>query len=181
VATDQAEQRQEASEGASSKAQEVATQAQEQVQQKAEMVKGKASDRIRGQLDARSTQAGDQAASVARALRKAGEQLESEGSSSGANVVEQAADRVERLAGYLSGSSSDRFLADLESFSRQRPWTAGAIAAALGFVGARFLKASSESRYGATPSRLSADLPISRDSDSALPSSLTPDRPDGSR
>jgi hypothetical protein len=50
------------------------------------------------------------------------------------------------LGGYLTGSDSDRFLHDIERFSRNRPWVAGGIGALLGFMGSRFLKASSDQR-----------------------------------
>lgn len=148
-------------------AQDAATQAKEQVQQKADEMKGQAGRRVREQLDTRSTAAGAQAASLATALHKAAQQLEQDGNTGGARAAHQAAHHVDRLAGYLTDSSSDRLLADLERFGRTRPWAAGAVGAALGFVGARFLKASSESRYDASArTRRDADLPIRRDEDS---------------
>jgi hypothetical protein len=177
VAIDQAEQSREATDGAAGKPQEVAAQAKEQVQQKAEQVKGQASQRLREQLDTRSTQLGEQVTSFGQALRTAGERLESEGNDAGARAAQQAADRAERLAGYLTSSRSERLLGDIERFGRQRPWAAGAIGAALGFVGARFLKASSENRYDASNRmRQDADLPTSRDRDgaAALPATEIP-------
>src|SRR3954454_11915730 len=104
---DQEHQRREAPGG-------VTAQAKEQAQQKAEEVKAKASGRIHEQLEQRSTELGDQVTSFGKALRKAGLHLEIEGSTSGAKVAHQAADRVEQIGGYLSGSSSDRFIADIE-------------------------------------------------------------------
>jgi len=165
VAVDQAEQGRGATEGALDKGQEVAAQAKEQVQERAEEAKGKAVDRVREQLDTRSTQLGQQVTSLGKALRKAAQHLEGDGNQSGAKVAHQAAGQVERLGGYLTNSDSNRFLDDLERFGRERPWAAGAISAAVGFVGARFLKASSETRY-ATSYRArqeDADLPLSRE------------------
>jgi hypothetical protein len=145
-------------------AQEVAAQAKEQVQQKADEVKAKASDRLREELDSRSTQFGDQASSLGRALRKSAELLDGEDNAAGARAAYWVADRVERVGGYLTDSDSNRFLGDLEGFGRRRPWAAGALGATFGFVGARFLKASSESRYDNSYRRArAADLPISRD------------------
>lgn len=99
-------------------------------------------------------------------MRKAGEHLQGEGNEPAAKVAEQAAEQVERLAGYLTGSGSDRFLSDIERFGRQRPWAAAGIGVVTGFVGARFVKASSESRYESSyrPQPV-ADLPLSRDED----------------
>jgi hypothetical protein len=182
---DQAEQGRGASEGALDKAQDVAAQAKEQVQEKADDVKGKAFDRVREQLDTRSTDLGEQVTSLGQALRKAAQHLQGDGNQSGAKVAHQAAGQVERFGGYLTNSKSDRFLGDLERFGRERPWAAGAISAVVGFVGARFLKASSESRY-ATSYRArqeDADLPLSREraATTARPPSTGPEFPVGAR
>lgn len=141
-------------------------QAKEQAHQKADEVRAKASDRLRSRLDERSTDLGGQIGSVAQALHRAGEHLQHEGNDPGAKAAHQAGDQAQRLATYLTNSSSDRFLGDVERFGRERPWAAGAVGAALGFLGARFLKASSETRYSSTRSaRADADLPVSRDTD----------------
>ena len=167
MAIDEAwQQGREATGGAAGKAQEVAAQAKEQVQEKADEVKAKASDRLREQLDSRSTEIGEQTTSFGRAIRKSAELLDGEDNASGARAARWAADRVERVAGYLTDSDSSRFIGDLEGFGRQRPWAAGVLGAAIGFVGARFLKASSESRYDTSyRTGRDADLPISRDGD----------------
>lgn len=177
MAFDQAQQREGPPAGSSGggKAQEIAGQAKEQVQETAEQVKGKASGRVREQLDSRSTALGEQVGSFGGALRKAGEHLRAEGNESGAKAAHRAADQVERLGGYLTGSGSDRFLGDLEDFGRRRPWAAAAVGAALGFVGARFVKASSESRYDASShARRDADLPLSRDGEMTAPVTTPP-------
>jgi ElaB/YqjD/DUF883 family membrane-anchored ribosome-binding protein len=143
---------------------EVVTQAKEQVQQKAGEVKGEASQRVREQLDTRSTQLGEQVTPFGQALRRAADHLQGEGNEAAASAAHQAADHVERVAGYLTGSGSERILGDVERFARQRPWMAGLIGAAAGFVAARFLKASSENRYETSyRARSDADMPIGRD------------------
>jgi ElaB/YqjD/DUF883 family membrane-anchored ribosome-binding protein len=164
VAIDQAQQGRAEHDAVPGKAQETVTQVKDQVQEKAEEVKEQASGRVHEQLDVRSTQLGEQVTSVAEALRKAAQHLETEGNDPGAKAANQAADQVERLGGYLTSSSSDRFLGDLERLGRERPWVSGALGAAMGFVGARFLKASSERRYDTSyRARQDADLPLSRD------------------
>jgi len=164
VAFEQAQGGREASEGMSGKAQEVAAQAKEQVQEKAGEVKTKASDRLREQLDTRTTQLGHEIGSFADALRKAAQHLENEGKQSGAKAAHQAVTQLERLGRYLTDSDSNRFLGDAERFGRQRPWAAGAIGAVAGFIGARFLRASSESRYQASyRAQHDADLPLRRE------------------
>jgi hypothetical protein len=155
--------------------QDVAGQAKEQAQQKAEEVKARASGRLRGQLDTRSNEMAEQITPFAQALHKAGDHLASQENFSGSKLAHRAGDQVEELAGYLRNSGSDRFLGDVEGFGRQRPWAAGGIGVVAGFMAARFLKASSESRYSATQQSFDGaarDLPLHRDP--ATPAPLPP-------
>jgi ElaB/YqjD/DUF883 family membrane-anchored ribosome-binding protein len=148
----------------SAEAEGLATQVQQQVQQTAQDLKGQASETVRKQLDTRSTDAGDQVGSLASALRRAGEELESEGKRMPADVARQTANRVDRLGKYLREGDADAFLNDVEQFARRRPWAAGGIGAVLGLAASRFLKASSGRRYSASQStRRDLDAPISRD------------------
>jgi ElaB/YqjD/DUF883 family membrane-anchored ribosome-binding protein/ribosome-associated toxin RatA of RatAB toxin-antitoxin module len=144
VATEQGQERRETAEGAGAKAQEVVSQAKEQVHEKAGQVKGTAMDRLRGQLDSQSTRLGEQVTPFAQALRESGTHLGEEGQSQGAQAAHSAADQAERLAGYLKESDSNRILGDVEDFARRRPWLTGAIGLAIGFVAARFVKATAD-------------------------------------
>lgn len=148
----------------------LATQVQQQVQEKAQDLKGQASEKLRTQLDTRSTDAGDQFSSLAAALRRAAQELEGDGKSPPANVARQAAGQVERLGGYLRDGNADAFLNDVEQFARRRPWAAGGIGAVLGLAASRFLKASSGRRYTAGQSaRRDLDAPLSRAGDETEP------------
>ncbi len=157
--------------GAVGTAQDVAVQAKEQARQTAGEVRAKAADEARGQVDKRSSQIADQITPFAQALHIAGDHLERQGSAPGANAARRLAGQMEQLSGYLRGSGSDRLLGDVESFARRRPWAAGSIGVAVGFVGARFLKASSESRYaglqpyGDIPA---SEMPLQRESETPL-------------
>ena len=62
-------------------------------------------------------------------------------------VPEQAAERAERLGGYLHEADGDRILRDVEDFGRRNPWAVVAGGMALGFMASRLLKASSTERY----------------------------------
>jgi|tagenome__1003787_1003787.scaffolds.fasta_scaffold20685440_2 hypothetical protein len=121
----------------------------EQAQQKAEEAVGKAQDRARQIVDERSTQAGKQVSTQAGDLRSVGEQLRSQGKDQPAKIADQAAERVERLGGYLERSDADTILRDAEDFARQNPWAVVAGGLVLGFAASRFLKASSSQRYSA--------------------------------
>jgi hypothetical protein len=151
---------------AGSEADGLVSQAQQQVQEKAQDVKGQASQKAREQIDARSTEIGGHVGSLGKALRRAAEQLDGEGKGAPAAVARQAAGQVERLGGYLENSSSDRFLGDVESFARRRPWVACGVGALLGLAASRFLKASSGQRYASSQrARADLDAPVRRDSD----------------
>jgi hypothetical protein len=128
------------------KAQELAGEAQDKAQEAA----GQARDRMREQVDQRSTEAGERVRSQAQDLRSVAEHLRGEGKDQPARMAEQAADRAERLGGYLADSDADRMLRDLEDFGRRRPWAVLAGGMAVGFAASRLLKASSIERYRAT-------------------------------
>jgi ElaB/YqjD/DUF883 family membrane-anchored ribosome-binding protein len=129
------------------KTQEVVAQAQEKVQEQTDELRSRASDQLRDQVQRRSNQAGEQLDSISQALRKGAEHLQEDGNDAGAKAAHKVADQTQRLSGYLSGSNAEKLLGDAERFARRQPWLAAGIGAAVGFVAARFLKASSESRY----------------------------------
>jgi ElaB/YqjD/DUF883 family membrane-anchored ribosome-binding protein len=133
--------------GQQSSESDVVTQAQQQVQEKAQQVTSQAGDKVREQVGHRSTQAGEQIQSVGEALRSSGNQLREQGKEGPAKVVDGAAGRIDSLSSYLRDSDADRILDDVESWVRRRPWAAAGIGFLAGFLGSRFLKASSSNRY----------------------------------
>ena len=136
------------------RAQPLAGQARQKTQEKAQQLRGQAATQVRGQLDTRSNQAGEQVSSVAQAARMTSEQLRNQGQEGPAKVVEQAAERAERLGGYLTNSDGERILSDLEDFARRQPWIVAALGAIGGFLASRFVKASAsggEQSDGASP------------------------------
>jgi hypothetical protein len=127
--------------------QEKAGEATQQVGERAKEARGQAGAQLRKQVDTRATQAGEQVTSIAEALRRTGDQLRGEGKEGPAKLGDQAAERMERLGGYLRHSDADRILGDVESVARRQPWAFATGALLLGFVASRFLKASSSRRY----------------------------------
>ena len=125
------------------------------VQEKAQELKAKAGERVRQELDTRSSEAGSQLQGTAAAMRRTTEQLRQEGKDGPAKAMELVAERAERLGGYLAAADSSQLLREVEAFARRQPWLAAAGGAAVGFFASRFLKASSSARYqgsAATPS-----------------------------
>jgi hypothetical protein len=132
-----------AAESAQDKAKEAAAQAQDKTREAADRARG----RVRDQVDQRSTQLGEQVGSGASDARSVAEQLRNQGKQAPARYVEQAADRAERLGGYLRESDGDRLLNDAEDFARRNTWAVALGGLALGFAASRLLKASSSDRY----------------------------------
>lgn len=120
------------------------------VQEKAEELKTDAGEKVRQELQTRSTQAGAQLHSTAAAMRRSTEQLREEGNDGAAKAMEFVAERADRFGGYLTGVHGDQMLRDVESFARRQPWLAALGGAAVGFFASRFLKASSTARYHGT-------------------------------
>ncbi len=135
-------------------------QAQEKVGQGVEQAKRTAGGFIRSQVDERSTQLGEQLQGAVQALRQAGETMEHEGTA-GTQLVDRAARQVERTANYLSESDGNRLLGDLERIGRLNPWGLISGGIAVGFVGARFLKASSSKRFEEYRKTYYSELPPS--------------------
>jgi hypothetical protein len=145
-ATDQAAGQPGLTDQASEKVQDAAAAAQE----KASDLRRQGSARLRDQFDQRSSQAGSQVRSLADALRRSGNDLQNEGNTSGARLAGQAADRAEQLGSYLEQKRGDELVSDIETFARRRPWMLAALGMLAGVAAARFMKASSEQRYGGT-------------------------------
>jgi hypothetical protein len=132
---------------ASTQVQEAASTAQE----KAVELKEQGKSKLGVTLDERTNDAGVQARKMAQALRRSGEQLSNEGNGQqAAALAEGAADRIERLGGYLERTSGDELMRDVEDFARRRPWIVAGIGLVGGLAASRFLKASSERRYEAS-------------------------------
>jgi hypothetical protein len=125
---------------------EVASQAQDRAREAA----GQARGRMRDEVDRRSTEVGERVGGTAGDARSVAEELRKQGKDTPARFVDQAADRAERLGGYLQESDGDRILNDVERFARRNPWAVAAGGLALGFAASRMLKASSGERYRAS-------------------------------
>lgn len=125
------------------KAQEVAGEAQEKAREAA----GKAQQSLHRQIEDRSTQAGERVSGTAQDLRSVGEELRKQGKDTPAKLADRAAEQTEKVGSYLKERGPNEMLEDVEDFGRQRPWAVVAGGLALGMVAARFLKASSRSRY----------------------------------
>jgi hypothetical protein len=126
--------------------------AADQAREKAQEVGAQARDRVRDEVDRRSTVAGEQAGSTAQALRQASQKLRDDGNEPVAKGIERVAERVDGAGDWLRRSDGDAILRDVEDFGRRNPLAVVAGGAVLGFAASRLLKASSRRRYEASAS-----------------------------
>lgn len=152
AAADAAANAQDAAKDAAGQAQEKIQEAAGQAKEQAAQAGQQAKDRVRGQVDERSTEFGHRATGTADDLRSVSEQLRAQGKHQPAQLADQLADRADQAGRYLKDSDADRLLHDLEDFGRQRPWAVIAGGLAVGFVASRFLKSTSADRYRGTQS-----------------------------
>jgi hypothetical protein len=144
TSTDAAASRQGSEQVAAGEGSGATRQVGERAQQAAEGMRGQVSS----QVDQRSTEAGERLRAMAGDAHTVGDELRKQGKDQPARLADQAADRVERLGGYLQEADGDRILSDLEGFGRRRPAALVAGGLAVGFLASRFLKASSAQRRG---------------------------------
>jgi hypothetical protein len=129
---------------------DVVDSAREKTQDQAGQAIEKGRGMLRAQIDSRSTQAGQQAASLADTLRQTATQLRASGDEQKARyarLADQGAERLEHAGGYLADSDADELLSKVEDMARQQPWLIAGAGLLVGIAAARFLKASSSERY----------------------------------
>jgi hypothetical protein len=118
-----------------------------QAQEKAQKAAGKVQDTVQQQVDQRTSQAGEKVSGTADDVRSVAEELRKQGKDGPAKLADQAAEQAEKVGSYLSGTGPEQMLHDVEDFGRRQPWALLAGGLVAGAVAARFLKASSRSRY----------------------------------
>jgi ElaB/YqjD/DUF883 family membrane-anchored ribosome-binding protein len=121
----------------------------QQIQEKASEAKQNTRERVRHEIDTRSSETGQQMTKTGSALRQTAQQLRGDQQEQPAKVLEAVADRTERLGRYLNQTDGEQILRDVERMARQRPWVVAGAGTVLGFLAARFTKASSARRYEA--------------------------------
>src|SRR3954447_24441380 len=129
---------------------DVVDSARERTQEQATHAVEKGRGALRTQVDRRSTEAGEQARSIAETLRQTAAQLRQTSDEQKvryAGIVDQGADRLERVGGYLAESDAEELLSKVEEAARRQPWLVVGTGLVVGIATARFLKASSTDRY----------------------------------
>jgi hypothetical protein len=125
----------------------------DEAKQRTTEVRQQARTKLRDQLDQRSTEIGQQLGSVGTAVGEAARKLREDGNAPAADLTERAAEKVGQLATYLEHADGDRMLHDVEDVARRQPMLVAAGGLVIGFVGSRFLKASSARRFRSADDR----------------------------
>jgi hypothetical protein len=125
-------------------AQGTITQLADQAQSTAGQVTNQAKQQATSQVESQKGRAVDTLVTVAQALRQTGQQLHQQDQGAVGGYVEQAAERVEALTNHLRTRDVPQLIAETQDFARRQPGLFLIGAAALGFVGARFLMSSGQ-------------------------------------
>lgn len=120
-----------------------AGQVADQTQQAASQVADQAKQAARSQLAVRKDQTAQGLNVVSSAVRDMGNKLrQNDQTSSYAQFTDQAANQVQRVAGYLHNHDVRQIVSDAEDWARRDPMLTLGGAFVLGLVAARFLKSS---------------------------------------
>lgn len=137
--------------GGSAQSGEVTQQAKQQGQQLAQQARQQAGElasrggeQIKSQLANQKHEASQRLTPIQTALRETAQQLRKQGQAPVAQYADKTSDQVERLSGYLRETEVDEMVDQARGFARTRPALFLGSAVALGFLGARFLKSSSQ-------------------------------------
>jgi hypothetical protein len=120
----------------------MASEAVDQVKEGATQLADRARDSARPLLDEQKGRLVDNLGSVAYAMQESGQRLREQHHETAAKFTDQAAQRIDRVSGYLEGKDFNRLVADVEGFARREPMLFAGAAFAVGIIGARFLKSS---------------------------------------
>jgi len=115
---------------------------------KAAEVGSQVSDKAKGQVDTRTTQAGDQLQDKAEGLHQMGDQLRDSGQDAFAQLADKVAGFTESAAQYLRTADADSLMGDVERIARRQPWAVAAGGMFLGFAASRIVKAGTDRRTG---------------------------------
>jgi hypothetical protein len=116
----------------------------DQASDKTSQLAAQAKEQARPALQTQKEHAAQTLSATAEALRKSTQHLHEQDQEAIARYMDQAAERVERFGGYLRRRDLDGLVADAEQFARRQPGLFLGGAFALGLLGARLLKSSSQ-------------------------------------
>ena len=116
----------------------------QQARQQANQLASRGGEQVKSQLANQKHEVSQRMRPIQTALQETAHQLRRQDQYSVAQYADKAADQLERFSGYLRENDVDQLLDEVRNFARSRPALFLGGAAALGFLGTRFLKSSSQ-------------------------------------
>lgn len=104
-------------------------------------------ERATAQLSTQKDRATDGLGSVAQAVRQSTQHLRDNKHDGIAQYVDKAADQIDRVSTGLRNRDVTELVSDVQRFARRQPALFIGSAFAIGIIGARFLKSSSDTRH----------------------------------
>ena len=125
--------------------------AKEAVKEKGQEVRTQASDRLRAEVEQRSTQAGEQVQTLAQTMRRTASELRAQGQEGQGGLVDQLALRAEHVAGYLTRTDADQVLEQVKTsgrraleLARQEPLLVAVGGLGVGIVASRLIRSGGQ-------------------------------------
>jgi len=103
-------------------------------------------ERATAQLSSQKDRATDGLGSVAQAVRQSTQHLRDNKQDAIANYVEKAADQIDRFSTQIRNRDVGELVNEVQRFARRQPALFVGSAFAIGVIGARFLKSSSDNQ-----------------------------------
>lgn len=120
--------------------------AKEAAKEKGQEVRTQTSDRVRQEVDQRSSQAAEQVQSFAQTMRRTASELRAQGQQGQSGTLDQVAMRAEQLGGYLTQADAEQLLEQVQNsgrrvleFARQQPLIVAVGGLGIGIVASRLL------------------------------------------
>jgi hypothetical protein len=132
-------------------AKEQTQQVLQQTQRKAGQMVDQVRTQVMSQLESQKERATGGLTSVAQALRQTGQHLREQDQAAISDYAERAAEAVEQFSGSMSRYSVGEIFGEIESFAHRQPALFLGSTFVLGFLATRFLKSSTPSAGGASP------------------------------
>jgi len=137
--------------GATEQAKQQGQQFAQRARQQAGELANRGGEQVKSQLANQKHEAAQRLTPIQTALRETAQQLRKQGQGPVAGYADKTSDGVERVSGYLRETDVDEMVEEARGFARSRPGLFLGGALALGFLGARFLKSSSQEAGSGEP------------------------------
>lgn len=140
----------------------------QQARQQAGELATRGGEQVKSQLANQKHEASQRLTPVQVALRETAQQLRKQGQAPIAQYADRTSDQVERFSGYLRETEVDEMVEEARGFARNRTGLFLGGALALGFLGARFLKSSSQEAASGGNGQPVAALPPAGEHDTTV-------------